>query len=342
MNIQHDINLKPYTTFQFDCIADFFISIQSINNLQELIITHLFQWSPRLILWWGSNILLTKERFAGLVIKNDISGKEIINETDTQAYIRVWWWENRDDFVRRSIEEWYAWCENLVSIPGTVWAAPMQNIGAYGVEVWNIIKTVEYIDLHTWKTHILTWDECKFWYRDSIFKQYLKDAIYITHVTFILEKYSPETYIPLISYGAIQKKINTVAGDPLTPKIIATTIAKIRASKLPDWKTIGTAWSFFKNPIITEEKMQYIKQNFPEIGCYPVAWGCKLSAWQLIDLAWCKWIRNGAVWTYDKHALVLVHHGWGTGKDIVNLAKHIQEKVSTLFGIDINPEVNFY
>ena len=168
--------------------------------------------------------------------------KEIIDQTDTTITIRVWAWENRDEFVHWSLDAWYCGIENLVSIPWAVGAAPMQNIGAYGVEVWSLIESVECVDQETGEMFGLTADACHFWYRDSIFKHELKNKAIITHVTFILHKYSPENYTPKCDYWAIKQRLTT---PHPTPTQLANTISEIRASKLPDYTTIGTAWSFF-------------------------------------------------------------------------------------------------
>ncbi len=383
-----DISLLPYNTFHFDCTAKYFIEISKISELDELIHTDIFAKNKRLILWWWANILLTEETFDGLVIKNNIIGKEIIKETENYSIIKVWAGENRDDFVWRTIKQWYCGLENLVSIPWSVWAAPMQNIWAYGVEVWLCIESVSSMILNKnigqvqqdtttlkpikiWSLFSLNKKQCTFWYRDSIFKKALKDSVIITHVTFRLEKYKPKTYKPNIKYGAIQEKlsINIPSSERgsreefniegLSPHRIATAISEIRASKLPDWHTLWTAGSFFKNPLITEKQFQELQKKFPELKWYIVShprlmtpkeeWlgeemggrEIKLSAWQLIELVIWKKYKIWQVGTYEKHALVLVHHWGGKGKDIVALSTEIQKRVKENFWLDISPEVNF-
>ena len=408
MHIEQKVNLQPYNTFHLECRADHFVEIKTIDDLHELIDTQVFKDSERLILWWGSNILLTQDHFDWLVIKNSISWKEILEEDASSITIQVWAGENRNDFVRRSIDQWYCGIENLVSIPGAVGAAPMQNIGAYGGEVKSVIQNVhcvrigppdtrwtpleagervpwgEGVDTTDWKEVVeggllkLNNDQCSFSYRSSIFKTDLKDKVFITHVTFKLDKYTPTTYEPTISYGAIRDKLAECSPKGelseglrgVTPEDIAKVVASIRSAKLPDRTQIGTAGSFFKNPIVSQAIFDKLQIQFPELRWFPtdsplvtrwmtksenVPWGkggpggicepdsrcIKLSAWQLIDLAGLKWLTQWQVGTYKNHALVLVNHGWGTGKELTDLAKHIQDTVYNAFGIILEPEVNY-
>lgn len=347
MNIQEQINLKPYNSFQLDCVADYFCEIESSEEFEELATTEIYNRNPVLFLWWGSNILLTSNVYKWIVVKNEIRGKKIIEENDESVTIKVWAGENRNSFVEWSLDQWYCWCENLISIPWTVWAAPMQNIWAYGAEIKDMIMNVQWFDLPSNTEIILAKYECKFGYRESIFKHDLKDKFFITHVTITLKKYRPSNYFPQISYGAIQQKLEEMYWDDnldikLTPTLVATTIAKIRASKLPDWKKIWTAGSFFKNPIVSKEKYKKLQSLDPTIKWYPLeTWEIKLNAGQLIDLAGLKWLQHGNVWTYHKHALVLVNHGNWTWEELVELSARIQKIVKQTFDIEITPEVNF-
>lgn len=355
MNIETNIDLLPYNTFHFSCIADHFVIINRIEDRQLLVKTDIFAKNKRLILWGGSNILLTQDRFPGLIIKNEIMGKEIIAEDNESVTIKVWAGENWNDFVVRTIQQGYYGIENLVSIPGTVGAAPMQNIWAYGVEAGDYILQVEYGDLN-WQTHTLNKNDCQFWYRESIFKQALKDQTCITHVVFQLQKYDEKKYIPTMKYGAIEEKVYQLLNNwqpttdnwqPITPSLIAQAVADIRASKLPDRTQIGTAGSFFKNPIIPESQYNSLKEQFPDlVGHSTPSWisnlefYIKLSAGQLIDLSWLKGLDRGSVGTYHHHALVLIHNGWWTGADILRLCEHIQYVVYETFGVRIEAEVN--
>lgn len=363
MKIQTNVNLKPYNSFQLDCLARYFVIIESEADFLELMSTDIYQKNKNIIIWGGSNILLTQDIYEWLVIKNEITWKEIIDETDTQVTINVWWWENRDGFVWWAIERDFCGMENLVSIPGTVWAAPMQNIWAYGVEIQDLVQNVAWIDIPS-ATHIILANyECNFWYRDSIFKQALKNNFFISHVTVVLDKYNSQTYFPNISYGAIQDKLSQIShwvDLQLTPKLIAGVIASIRESKLPDWREIGTAGSFFKNPVVSKEKYKQLQSLDPSIKGYPISKQTnippikgveyskadsggliKLNAWQLIDLAGLKGLQHGNVGTYHKHALVLINNGQWTGQELVELATRIQNIVKESFDIEIIPEVNY-
>ena len=377
MNIQTNVNLRPYNSFHLDCLARYFVVIESEEDFLELMQTDIYHQNKNIIIGGGSNILLTQDTYEWLVIKNEIMWKEIIDETDTQVTIKIGWWEDRDSFVSWAIQRDYCGMENLVSIPGTVWAAPMQNIWAYGVQIQDLVQNVWWIDIPS-ATHIILANyECNFWYRDSIFKQALKNNFYISHVTIILDKYSSQTYFPNISYGAIQDKLAQIShwvDLQLSPKLIADVIASIRESKLPNWKEIGTAGSFFKNPIVSKEKYKQLQSLDPSIKWYPVTkqatlpWQgevafvkqkaegfttdkqkdrsksrdlIKLNAWQLIDLAWLKGLQHGNVGTYHKHALVLINNGQWTGQELVELAARIQKIVKESFDVEIIPEVNY-
>jgi len=364
MKILEHIDLQPYNTFKISCVARYFVVVESAEDVIELSKTDIYKDNKKLFLGGGSNILLTQETYDGLVIKNEIRWKKVIEETTASITVKIWAGENRDTIVQRAVSQGYTGVENLVSIPGTVWAAPMQNIWAYGVEIKDLVHNVMGIDLPSQTEIILASYECEFGYRESIFKHSLKDKFFITHVTFVFGKYDPKTYFPIISYGAIQDKLAEIAdGDDLavTPELIASAVAQIRESKLPNRKEIGTAGSFFKNPTVTKEKYKQLQSIEPSITWYPepaipspsddeggtvgrgLGWGwlIKLNAWQLIDLAGLKGLQHGNVGTYHKHALILINQSNGTGAEIVQLASRIQKIVRETFGVEIVPEVNY-
>jgi UDP-N-acetylmuramate dehydrogenase len=266
MNLTTDTNLLPYNTFQFSCHTRYFCEITSNQDRQELITTQEFQSNPHLIIWWGSNILLTQDFFDGIVIKNSIMGREIVNHDNEHIYIRCGAGENRNDIVLRTIAQGRSGLENLVSIPGTIGAAPIQNIGAYGVEAKDVITHVEYSDLKG-NIYTLTNNECQFGYRDSIFKGELKGQYCISSVTIQLKIYIPSLYRPQIHYGAISWHLQHLGKDltTITPRDVAEAVAYIRASKLPDRTIIGTAGSFFKNPVISESQYLALKEQFPDL-----------------------------------------------------------------------------
>lgn len=351
MKIIDNFNLFECNSFKLNCIADHFCIIKSKEEFNELASSEIFLNNSKIFLWGGSNVLFTEEKYNGLVIKNEIMWSEIIDESDTDVIVKVWGWENRDEFVQYCLEQDRCGMENLISIPGSVGAAPMQNIWAYWVEIKDLIINVEWIDMPSNTSIILANYECNFGYRDSVFKHELKNKFFITHVTFNLKKFVPSTYFPQISYGAIQRKLEEQFWDKLdtqlTPQIIAGSIASIRESKLPNRKEIWTAWSFFKNPIVSKEKYKQLQDLEPDIHGYEVTFEgntlpmYKLNAGQLIDLAWLKGLQHGNVWTYHKHALVLVNNWWGTWQELVELSERIQKIVKDTFGIEIFPEVNF-
>ncbi len=340
MHIQTNKSLHDYNSFHFDVEAAYFVTIASVEDIQVLIQEEVFCNNRKLIVWGGSNMLLTQDRFDGIVIHNAIMGREIMYEDDSHIVLRVWAGEVWHDLVMRTVGQWRWWLENLALIPGSVGAAPMQNIGAYGVEAKDVIEFVEYVDLSDGSTHVLDNGSCAFGYRDSIFKRELKDKAFISSVVIRLHKTNHQLKL---DYKDIQQEIATrwLDEDQLSVELVAAMITEIRRRKLPDWKQIGTAGSFFKNPVVNIVEFQRLKTQEDSLVWYEVADGMKLSAGQLIELAGLKWIEKWSVWTYKNHALVLVHHGWGKGSDIVALAKDIQDTVYAKFGVWLDPEVNY-
>lgn len=346
LEIQKDISLKPYNTFAVDIHADYFVEIHHEQDLFDLISTDVFASQPHLILWWGANILFTKN-YQGLVMKVSLLGKTLVKEEDTKVFITVGAWENWHDVMMRSLAQWYVWGENLVLIPGQVWSAPVGNIGAYGKEAKDIIVSVEGIDLITKEKKIWTNSACAFAYRESVFKHVLKDTIFITAVTFVFEKQSPD-YVPNIHYKDIQDSILAMGKDAstLSAQEIADIIIAIRESKLPDRNILGTAGSFFKNPIVDKDQFEKLVQSYPGLKGNEILsefWilhsTFKLSAGQLIELAGFKGKSVWAVATYAKHALVIVNNGGASGEEIRAFAQSIQGKVLELFWVALEPEV---
>lgn len=339
MKIQEHISLKPYNTFAVDVQARYFVDIHNEHELFDLISSDVFATQPRLVLWWGANILFTKN-YEWLVIKVSLLGKEIVKEEGNKVYIKVWAGEIWHDIIMRSLAQWYVWGENLVSIPGQVWAAPVGNIGAYGKEAKDIISTVEWIDIAHKEKHTRTQNECQFGYRESIFKHALKDTVIVTAVTFVFEKQSSE-YIPNIQYKDIQDVIVAEGKDPLTitAQEVANIIIPIRESKLPDRTKIGTAGSFFKNPVINKDQFELLLMKYSQLKGNDTPEGIKLSAGQLIELAGYKGKHEWSVGTYDKHALIIINTGGASGEDIRAFAQAIQKIVQEMFGVILEPEV---
>jgi UDP-N-acetylmuramate dehydrogenase len=336
MEYSQNESLLPYNTFHFDCIAAHFVRIQNKADLEEFYNNKLLADLPCLILGGGSNILLTHDTYAGVVIKNEITGVTIDEIGETHCLITVGAGTERDTFVQRSLDNDFFGLENLSWIPWSVWGAPVQNIWAYGEEVKTYITQVTTFDLTTGDTHLFNNVQCNFWYRRSIFKEEAYRTHIITHVQFRLPRYDAVTYVPNISYASLALDAEVLP----TPHTVAIAIKATRASKLPDRHTLGTAGSFFKNPTTTTSTYAQLKQATPDLKGFPQADGSiKLSAGQLIELAGFKGYTTGHVGTYAKHALVLVHHGWGTGQELLALVKQIQDAVEQRFGITLAPEV---
>jgi len=348
MLLQKNISLKSYNTFAVDVQADFFCEIHNEQELFELMSMDVFATQPHLILGGWANILFTKN-YEGLVIKISLMRKKVVKEEHNHVYVKVGAGENRHELMMRSLEHWYVWGENMVSIPGNVGSAPVGNIGAYGKEAKDIIYEVEGIDITTQEKKVRSTAECAFWYRESIFKHALKDNVIITAVTFVFTQQSSD-YIPNSQYTDIQKAIMEKGKDQakITAQELAHIIIEIREGKLPDRKKIGTAGSFFKNPIIEKNQFEKLLVKYPELKGNEVDgsefWiltsAFKLSAGQLIDLAGCKGKTEWAVGTYNNHALIIVNNGGASGPEIRAFAQSIQKKVLEMFDVSLEPEVN--
>lgn len=347
MFIQENISLKNYNTFQVDVKAKFFIKIKSEEEILQLMKSKIWNDNKRFILWGGANILFTWD-YDWLVIKNEILWKEIIKEDKDTVLVKVWAWEDRPEFVNRCVDKNLWWIENLALIPWSVWAAPIWNIWAYWVEVKDVIYEVEWINSRSWKKENLTAvrqvfknTECEFWYRDSIFKNQYKDNFIVTHVTWKLARVN-DNYKFNIDYVDIKRKIDewNINIANLNVKNIADMISEIRRSKLPDWKKIWTAWSFFKNPVIWKEEFQKLKIKYDNLLWFDFEDKIKLSAWQLIEICGFKWMKKWNVWTYQYHALVLINQWW-SAKEIVDFATSIQNQVKEIFWVYLQPEVNY-
>ena len=333
-----NIKLKPYNSFGFDAIAKYFVEIHEAIDLQMLIAGRALQKHKTLILSGGNNILFQNEVFDGLVVYINTKGVEILREDGNEIVVRAQAGEDWPDFVRFCVAKGWHGLENLAHIPGKVGAAPVQNIGAYGMELKDSFLQCEAIDLSTGEKRAFTKEECRFGYRESIFKSELKGLYVITSVDFLLKKDAPLN----LEYGNIKAYLEQNGIENPTLQQLHDAICAIRDAKLPDVKQIGSAGSFFKNPVISAEQFEALQKDFPNIPHYPDTEGMvKVPAGWLIEQAGWKGWRNEHVGVYDKQALVLVHYGGGTGQDIVELALKIQDSVEAKFGIRISPEVNF-
>jgi UDP-N-acetylmuramate dehydrogenase len=332
--IQQHVNLKPYNTFGIKVYAAGFARFSSITELKTILDSNPF--SQLLILGGGSNLLLTKD-YDGLVLKNEIQGFTILEETSENVIIEAGAGEIWHEFVMNCIEKGYAGVENLSLIPGSVGASPMQNIGAYGVEIKDIFHHLKAYHIASGEVHTFDKEACHFGYRESVFKNIYKGQYIICSVSFELSK-SPKINT---SYGAIETELK--AKNILEPTIrdVSNAVISIRQSKLPDPKVIGNAGSFFKNPVVDEMIVQKIKENYPDVPNYPALEGKrKLAAGWLIEQAGWK---GKTIETYGVHklqALVLVNYGGSTGKQVFDLSTQIIESIEQKFGVTLEREVN--
>jgi UDP-N-acetylmuramate dehydrogenase len=330
---EKQVSLKHLNTFGMDVYAKDFLSIDSKEALIEAI-TLLPNLLPTLILGGGSNILFTHD-FQGLVIKNDIKGIDIISENNQDVLLEIGAGENWHDFVMYCVSHQFYGVENLSLIPGTVGAAPIQNIGAYGAELKDVFVSLNAIRLSDGTLCEFKKPDCHFGYRQSIFKNTHKNQFAIVSVTLKLSK-TPNFNT---EYYALKEALSK-STEPLSIKKISDTVTHIRQQKLPDPKKIGNAGSFFKNPEIHVELLNALKNKFEEIPHFQGENGIKIPAGWLIEQCGYKGKRIGDIGVHKDQALVLVNYGNGRGQDIANLAANITESVQTKFNITLEPEVN--
>jgi UDP-N-acetylmuramate dehydrogenase len=336
MYVQVNKSLRKFNTFSIEAQAEFYTEIESVEALLEIIHSSAWKGVAKFILGGGSNILLIHD-IPGLVIHNRIKGIQVIDENEDHTWLHVGGGEIWHEFVMYCVANQLSGVENMSLIPGTVGAAPMQNIGAYGVEVKEVVESVEAIYLDSGKEVVFSNEECKFGYRDSIFKHDLKGKVIITGVVFKLNK-KPQFRT---EYGDILRTL-TEMNLPVNIKNISEAIIHIRKSKLPDPMVIGNAGSFFKNPEIPRSVFESLKLQYPALPGYPTTPDLvKVPAGWLIEQAGWKGYREGQVGVHDRQALVLVNHAHGTGRDVEELAKKIQQSVWDRFGIALSAEVNF-
>lgn len=333
-----NVNLQPFNSFGFSATAKYFVEINNVDDLLRLINTPEFKAEKHLILSGGNNILFTNDCFDGIVILMNNKGIEIVHEDEGDVIVRAQAGEDWPEFVKQMVARGLYGVENLAHIPGKVGAAPVQNIGAYGMELKDSFFQCHALNLTTGVTRIFTNEACCFGYRESVFKHELKGQYLITSVDLLLHKQSELK----LEYGNIKAYLEQNGIAEPTLQQLHDAICAIRDAKLPDVKQIGSAGSFFKNPVISAEQFDALQKRYPNIPHYPDAVGMvKVPAGWLIEQAGWKGWRNEHVGVYDKQALVLVHYGGGRGQDIVNLSQKIQKSVAEKFGIKISPEVNF-
>jgi len=331
--VQENYSLKSLNTFGIEASARYFTEITSVGDLQSIITDNTYSNFKKLVLGGGSNILLTGD-FEGIVIKVGVGGIEVIDENEDFYYVKAGAGENWHRFVLHCIDNGYAGIENLSLIPGNVGAAPMQNIGAYGVELQEVFHKLEAVNMNTADTIEFNKEECEFGYRNSIFKNKYKDEFLITSVTLQLRKV-PEFNT---SYGALEQELQ---GVELSIKAISDAVCAIRSRKLPNPDNIGNAGSFFKNPVIDNAFFQQICADFPNVVSFKNSESdTKIAAAWLIDQCGWKGKRNGDAGVHENHALVLVNYGNAVGNEIIDLSEQIAQSVKEKFGIDLEREVN--
>ncbi|OFY93148.1 MAG: UDP-N-acetylenolpyruvoylglucosamine reductase [Bacteroidetes bacterium RIFCSPLOWO2_12_FULL_31_6] len=333
MEIKENISLKPFNTFGITVNATQFVEVNQINQLKEILQQNKL---PLLILGGGSNVLFTKD-FNGLVLKNKLKGIQLIDENEQEVIVKVAAGEVWHEFVLYCIEKGYAGIENLSLIPGSVGASPIQNIGAYGVEVKDVITEVEALNLKDYSIQSFPNVACEFDYRSSIFKTSRKGIYFITSVTFKLAKKATIN----TSYGAIMDELKKMNILHPTIKDVSNAVIKIRTSKLPDPQKIGNCGSFFKNPTVSEKVKNKILEKYPDAPDYPQANGnYKIAAGWLIEKCGWKGKRIDNYGVHKNQALVLVNYGGASGSDIFNLSEDIIHSVYQTFGIKLEREVN--
>jgi UDP-N-acetylmuramate dehydrogenase len=331
INFAENVSLKPYNTFGIDVTAKWLGRFGSADELAEGA-----DWAsarPLLILGGGSNILFRGE-FEGVVLLNEVKGIEQVDEDDDYVYVRAGAGENWDGLVQYCIGRGWAGLENLSLIPGNVGAAPMQNIGAYGVEVRDVFWELEAWGIEERKMRTFTLSDCEFGYRESVFKRRLKGQYVILSVILRLRKQP----IFHTSYGALREEL---AGQELSIRAIADAVIRIRRSKLPDPAEIGNAGSFFKNPTVPADIFERLKADFPGIVGYPTeGFDIKLAAGWLIEQCGWKGFRRGDAGVHARQALVLVNYGNATGEELYALSEEVLQSVTLKFGVVLEREVN--
>jgi len=334
MQVQENISLKPYNSFHIDAAARYLAVVKTAEDLQNAVAIH--PQLPKMILGGGSNILLTKD-VDRVVIKNEIRGIEKIKEDDEYVYIKTGAGETWHGFVMHCIENGWAGVENLSLIPGCVGASPIQNIGAYGVEIKDVLHEVKAFHIKEKANYTFSLKDCAFGYRESVFKRKYQGQFVITGVTYRLRKQP----VFNIKYGAIEQELEKMGVKELSIRAVSQAVINIRSSKLPDPNLIGNAGSFFKNPSVEKEQFLKLKEEYPAIVGFDNPDGTvKLAAGWLIEQCGWKGYRKGDAGVHAHQALVLVNYGNASGEEIYSLSENILESVKDKFGVALEREVN--
>lgn len=332
--IDKNKSIKEYNTFGVECFSEYFTRVNTEEELREILLKKSF--TKKFILGGGSNLLFTKN-ILGLCIQIDLRGITVIDENEEYVVLEVQAGENWHEFVVWTIDQGYGGLENLSLIPGNTGTAPIQNIGAYGVELKERFVSCKAMDMESAEIREFNLEDAAFGYRTSVFKTTLKGKYVITSVRFQLTKKNHKLET---SYGAIRKELGSKV---VTPKSISEAVISIRERKLPDPKVIGNSGSFFKNPIIKEDQFKILQKKYPKIPFYEINKSeVKIPAGWLIESLGYKGYKKGDAGVHKDQALVLVNHGNASGNEILELSQELQKKVKDTFDIDLETEVNIY
>ncbi len=336
MQIRENTSLKPYNTFGIDVHSDHFVELSTDEEIIDFIKMHLEKYPEYFILGGGSNVLFTND-YHGLIIHLTNKGIKIIIEDDEHILLQVSAGEVWDDLVEYCVSHNYGGLENLSLIPGSVGASPIQNIGAYGVELKDHFKELRAINLESGDERIFSASDCAFGYRNSIFKNELRGQYLILDITLVLDK-KPVFHT---NYGIIPQELEAMKVDKLSIRAVREAVCNIRSRKLPDPKTLGNGGSFFKNPVISKVQYDVLKRKYPDLVSFPHdELHQKLAAGWLIEHAGWKGHRRGDAGVHQQQALVLVNYGNANGHDILDLSEEIQHSVFKMFDVTLEREIN--
>ena len=334
LTLRHDVSLRELNTFGIDAHAHTFVSVKTVAGLEAIAADPQLSALPRLVLGGGSNLLLTKD-VAGLVLHMVNTGRMVVGESEQQVIVRAEAGENWHDFVQWTLAQGLPGLENLSLIPGSVGAAPIQNIGAYGSELAEFVHSLTFFDFQTGQTRVLSREDCCFGYRDSVFKHELRDRAVIVDVSFAL----PRQWQPNLRYAELAAELAARSVSDPSAQEIADAVIAIRRRKLPDPAQIGNAGSFFKNPVVSQEQHAQLLAKYPQLVSYAQADGSfKLAAGWMIDQCGWKGRSLGAAGVHDRQALVLVNLGGATGAEVLALAEKITADVGMHFGVLLQTE----
>ncbi|HEY4493874.1 MAG TPA: UDP-N-acetylmuramate dehydrogenase [Candidatus Paceibacterota bacterium] len=335
MQILENYDLTGLNTFRVPARAKFFVEVKNEAEFQELRDLPEFKNNKKFFLGGGSNVLFTAD-FDGIVVLNKLKGIDILSEDEAKVRVKCMSGEVWHDLVNFTVDRNYWGIENLAYIPGTVGAAPMQNIGAYGAELKDVLEGVEICDLKTGKHRVFSREECRLGYRDSIFKNELQDKYFVISITLCLSKKEKKN----ISYKILREYLEQNKVEVKKSKDVSDAVTAIRKSKLPDPAVIGNAGSFFKNVFISKEKLREMKKIYPDMPSFEEDGAIKIPAAWFVEMCGWKGKRVGNAGVHDRQALVLVNHGNATGQEIKVLADQVINSVFEKFGIKLVPEVN--